>query len=79
MDNIYIFLRYHFKFCWHEASGQYNEYPVEIAEIDSENTDKDAYRRAFMTFASALIFKVDFIAPEQLTVKMCKEIVKEIK
>lgn len=71
-------LRYHFKFCWNDFSGQHWEYPVEIATVDDEYSDKDAYRRAFMSFASSLIFRLNFIAPERLMVKMRKEIIKEM-
>jgi len=71
-------LRYYFKFCYTDLSGQYWEYPVTIATLDAKDADKDAYRRALMSFASSLIFRLSFEAPERLEIKMRKEIVKEM-
>lgn len=71
-------LRYHFKFCWNDFSGQYWEYPVVIETVDSRHSDADAYKRAMESFAGSLIFGVNFITSERLMVKMRKEIIKEV-
>ena len=72
-------LRYHFKFSFRDYSGMLWEYPCVIDVLDIQGADREAYRQALISFANSIILlNRDFIAPETLTVKLHKEIVKEV-
>lgn len=68
----YWVYEFHFEAVLTEEGYKFN-YPVTIS-VDSltREPDKEAYRNAFKSFISSLLFDVSFVAPQILKVRMSK-------
>ena len=71
-------LRYHFRFSFKDFAGELWEYPCVIDVLDMTGSDREAYRQALISFGNSIILNRNFVAPETLTVKLRKEIVREV-
>lgn len=66
-------LRYYFKISYKDLSGQLWKLSCTVDVLDAAGADREAYRRALITFADFIILNRDFEAPETLTIEMHKE------
>lgn len=71
-------LRYHFRFSFKDFAGDLWEYPCVIDTLDTTGADREAYRSALISFGNSIILNRNFVAPETLTIKVRKEIIKEV-
>lgn len=71
-------LRYHFRFSFKDFAGDLWEYPCIVDTLDTAGADREAYRSALISFGNSIILNRNFVAPETLTIKVRKEILREV-